>query len=100
MLSHAAVFAMSDRGPIVNVSSIAGFIALAPTPQPILGSRSFAESLTDEFASAYIIVSALCQGCTRSEFHQCTATKSQDIINCMWLQNDSLVRDYFRGCRK
>lgn len=73
-LTHGAVAAMRPRrrGWILNVSSVAGFLP-SPNAATYAATKafvtSFSESLAGELGGDGIVLTALCPGLTRSEFH-------------------------------
>lgn len=100
-LAHAAVPAMlaertDGRAPagIINVSSVAGFF-------PMAGGATYAaskayvtalsEALAAEFTDRGVVVTALCPGFTRTEFHQRAGIDTGGITDRLWLDADSLV---------
>ena len=95
VLSHAAATAMRERGrgAIINVSSVAGFMASGTYSAAKSYVTVFSESLASELAGSGVTVTALCPGFTRTEFHERAGIKGHGIPDFMWLQADSLVRD-------
>ncbi|HSP36178.1 MAG TPA: SDR family NAD(P)-dependent oxidoreductase [Frankiaceae bacterium] len=100
-LAHAAVSAMltdggngGQGGGIINVSSVAGFF-------PTAGGATYAaskayvtalsEGLASEFTDRGVVVTALCPGFTRTEFHQRAGIETAGIADRMWLDADQLV---------
>jgi short-subunit dehydrogenase len=96
-LAHAAVPAMlaDGGGGIINVSSVAGFF-------PMAGGATYAaskayvtalsEALASEFTDRGVVVTALCPGFTRTEFHQRAGIETSGIADRLWLDADDLVR--------
>ncbi len=74
-LSHAALQAATARGRgwLLNVSSVAGFVP-APDAAVYAATKafvtSFSDALAQEAALSGVVVTALCPGLTRSEFHE------------------------------
>ena len=95
-LAHAALPAMlaDGGGGIINVSSVAGFF-------PMAGGATYAaskayvtalsEALASEFTDRGVVVTALCPGFTRTEFHERAGIATSGIADRMWLDADELV---------
>jgi short-subunit dehydrogenase len=92
-LMHVALPAMKERnsGIVINVSSVAGFIAGGAYSASKAYLTVLSESLSTELSSTNIKVSALCPGFTRTEFHQRGRMKMAGLPNFMWLNSDVLV---------
>ncbi|NNG38782.1 SDR family oxidoreductase [Flexivirga sp. ID2601S] len=95
VLSHAAATAMRERGhgAIINVSSVAGFLASGTYSAAKSYVTVFSESLAGELKGSGVTVTALCPGFTRTEFHDRAGIKGQGAPDFMWLQADSLVKE-------
>ena len=92
-LMHVALPAMKERnsGVVINVSSVASFIAGGAYSASKAYLTVLSESLSTELSATNIIVSALCPGFTRTEFHQRGRMKMAGLPNFMWLNSDVLV---------
>ncbi|MEP6598476.1 MAG: SDR family oxidoreductase [Actinomycetota bacterium] len=95
-LTHASVRAMQSRGRglIINVSSVASFV---PRGSNATYSASkawvtmFSEALAVQVAGSGVIVSALCPGFTRTEFHERAEADMSAVPGWMWLDADAVV---------
>jgi short-subunit dehydrogenase len=92
-LMHTAIPGMKQRnsGTIINVSSVASFIAGGTYSAAKSYLTVLSESLNTELASSGVKVSALCPGFTRTEFHQRGRMKMKGLPGFMWLNSDKLV---------
>ena len=92
-LMHTAIPRMKQRnsGTIINVSSVAGFIAGGTYSASKSYLTVLSESLNTELASSGVKVSALCPGFTRTEFHERGRMKMGGLPKFMWLNSDKLV---------
>ena len=92
-LMHIVLPAMKERnsGIVINVSSVASFIAGGAYSASKAYLTVLSESLSTELSATNIKVSALCPGFTRTEFHQRGRMKMAGLPNFMWLNSDFLV---------
>jgi short-subunit dehydrogenase len=92
-LMHTALPGMKERnkGVIINVSSVAGFIAGGTYSASKSYLTVLSESLHTELAGTNIKISALCPGFTRTEFHQRGRMSMKGLPSFMWLDSDKLV---------
>jgi short-subunit dehydrogenase len=92
-LMHVALPAMKERnsGVVINVSSVASFIAGGAYSASKAYLTVLSESISTELSATNIKVSALCPGFTRTEFHQRGRMKMAGLPNFMWLNSDVLV---------
>ena len=92
-LMHVALPLMKQRnkGVIINVSSVAGFIAGGTYSAAKSYLTVLSESLHTELADTNIKISALCPGFTRTEFHQRGRMSMKGLPSFMWLDSDKLV---------
>ena len=92
-LMHGVLPGMKQRnkGVVINVSSVAGYIAGGSYSAAKSYLTVISESLHTELADTNIKVSALCPGFTRTEFHQRGRMSMKGLPNFMWLNSDKLV---------
>jgi len=92
-LMHTVIPGMKLRnsGIIINVSSVASFIAGGTYSASKSYLTVLSESLNTELASSGVKVSALCPGFTRTEFHERGRMKMGGLPRFMWLNSDKLV---------
>ena len=92
-LMHVALPGMKvrEKGVIVNISSVASFIAGGSYSAAKSYLTVLSESLHTELAGTKIHVSALCPGFTRTEFHQRGRMSMKGLPAFMWLDADRLV---------
>ena len=80
-----------DKGIIINVSSVAGFIAGGSYSASKSYLTVLSESLNTELIRTKVRISALCPGFTRTEFHQRGQMSMKGLPRFMWLNADKLV---------
>ncbi len=92
-LMHVALPLMKQRnkGVVINVSSVAGYIAGGSYSAAKSYLTVISESLHTELAGTNIKISALCPGFTRTEFHQRGRMSMKGLPSFMWLDSDKLV---------
>jgi short-subunit dehydrogenase len=92
-LMHGVLPGMKQRnkGVVINVSSVAGYIAGGSYSAAKSYLTVITESLHTELANTNIKVSALCPGFTRTEFHQRGRMSMKGLPGFMWLNSDKLV---------
>ena len=101
-LAHAAGATMAGRGRggILNVSSVAGYM---PTPQSATygASKAFvtslSESLHTELGPQGVVVTCLCPGLTRTEFHQRANYDASMYPPAVWQTAESVAAAGLRG---
>jgi short-subunit dehydrogenase len=101
-LTHRVLPQMKLRnaGVIVNVASVAGFIAGGAYSAMKSYLTVLTESLHADLASTNIKVSALCPGFTRTEFHQRAGMKMNALPNIMWRDSDRLVEKAWKDANR
>ena len=100
-LMHVVIPKMKERGSgtIINVSSVASFIAGGTYSASKSYLTVLSESLNTELTGSGVKVSALCPGFTRTEFHQRGRMKMSGLPNFMWLNSDALVAQSWKDAQ-
>lgn len=101
-LMHVALPPMKARnkGIVINVSSVAGFIAGGTYSASKSYLTILSESLNTELLGTKVKISALCPGFTRTEFHQRGRMSMKGLPNFMWLNADKLVAKAWMDAQK
>jgi short-subunit dehydrogenase len=101
-LMHVALPLMKQRnnGVVINVSSVAGYIAGGTYSASKSYLTVLSESLHTELSGTNVKVSALCPGFTRTEFHQRGKMSMKGLPNFMWLTSDYLVEQSWKDAMK
>jgi short-subunit dehydrogenase len=103
-LCHAALPGMvaRNRGYIVNVSSVAGFMQ-GPYNVSYCATKAWMNSFTEGLVlemrtiGADVRVQALCPGFTRTEFHQAMGLSRDFAPASWWMDADEVVEAAFAG---
>ncbi len=92
-LMHSALPIMKERnsGIIINVSSVAGWIAGGTYSAAKSYLTVLSESLHTELRATNVNVLALCPGFTHTEFHERGKMRMQALPRFMWLEADHVV---------
>jgi short-subunit dehydrogenase len=100
-LMHVILPGMKERksGTIINVSSVAGFIAGGTYSAAKSYLTVLSESLNTELKGTGVIVSALCPGFTRTEFHKRGRMRMKGLPSFMWLNADKLVAQSWKDAQ-
>jgi len=100
-LMHIVLPGMKERnsGTVINVSSVASFIAGGAYSASKAYLTVLSESLHTELSATKIKVSALCPGFTRTEFHQRGRMKMAGLPEFMWLNSDRLVAQSWKDAQ-
>lgn len=101
-LMHVALPLMKERnkGVIINVSSVAGYIAGGSYSASKSYLTVLSESLHTELAATGVKISALCPGFTRTEFHQRGKMSMKGLPEFLWLDADRLVEQSWSDALK
>jgi len=101
-LAHVAatMMARAGRGGILNVSSMAGFMA-APGSATYAASKAFVTSLSEamhaELEPAGVNVTALCPGFTRTEFQDRASYDTSNLPDFVWQTASEVATAGLRG---
>jgi short-subunit dehydrogenase len=100
-LMHVILPGMKERksGTIINVSSVAGFIAGGTYSAAKSYLTVLSESLSADLKGSGVKVSALCPGFTRTEFHKRARMKMKGLPSFMWLNADKLVAQSWKDAQ-
>jgi len=92
-LMHVVLPQMKVRnsGTVINVSSVASFIAGGTYSASKSYLTVLSESLHTELRGTDVKMSALCPGFTRTEFHERGRMRMKGVPEFMWLNSDQLV---------
>ena len=101
-LMHVVLPQMKARnsGTIINVSSVASFIAGGTYSASKSYLTVLSESLHTELRGSNVKISALCPGFTRTEFHERGRMKMKGLPEFMWLDSDQLVARSWSDAQK
>lgn len=99
---HAVLPAMRERnsGTIINVSSVAGWIAGGSYSAAKSYLTVLSESLHTELKNTNVKVHALCPGFTRTEFHQRGRMKMNGLPEFLWLDAGEVVAHAWQSSQR
>ena len=99
---HAVLPAMRERnsGTIINVSSVAGWIAGGSYSAAKSYLTVLSESLHTELKNTNVKVHALCPGFTRTEFHQRGRMKMNGLPEFLWLDAGKVVAHAWQSSQR
>jgi hypothetical protein len=80
-----------DRGGVINVSSVAGWMTSGTYSSAKAWVTSFSEALAVTNKKSNVHAMALCPGYTRTEFQSRAGMETETIPNWMWLDADMVV---------
>ena len=80
-----------DRGGIVNVSSVAGFVAMGSYSAIKAWVTTFSEGLAIELAPHGVVVTAVCPGFTHTQFHDRAEMNMSRLPEAAWLDASEVV---------
>jgi len=97
-LTHAVLPQMVARGSgfVINVSSIAGWIAGGTYSAAKSWTTVFTESLAQELVGTGVRVTAACPGFIHTEFHERAGIDVTGLPEFMWLEPTQVVEQSFR----
>lgn len=95
VLSHTAARAMRERGSgrIINVSSVASFIAGSSYSAAKSYVTVLTEALSVALAGSGVTATALCPGFVHTEFHERAEMGMDYLPDVAWVPVDKLVRE-------
>jgi hypothetical protein len=101
-LSHAAVPGMVERGTgsIINVGSVAAWIAGGTYSAAKAWCTVFSESLDRELSGTGVHVTVVAPGFTHTEFHQRAEMDMQGLPEFMWLDSDAVAAAGLKAVRR
>jgi short-subunit dehydrogenase len=101
-LTHTVIPQMKARnsGSIINVSSVAGWIAGGTYSASKSYLTVLSESLHTEMSATGVKISALCPGFTRTEFHERGRMRMNGLPEFMWLSSDRVALDAWKENQK
>ena len=101
-LMHAVLPIMRARnsGTVINVSSVAGWIAGGTYSASKSYLTVLSESLHTELQGTGVHVTSLCPGFTRTEFHERGRMKMDSLPAFMWLTSEDVVAKAWSDSQK
>ncbi len=102
ILGGAAGRAMKTRGHgrIINVASLAAYIAQGPYSAIKAWVLAYSEGLAGELHGTGVTVTALCPGWVRTEFHERAAIRTSAIPERVWVDADRVARESLRDAER
>ena len=96
---HAAGRAMRERGSgrIINVSSVASFIANGSYSAHKAFVTVFSEALAGQLAGTGVTVTAVCPGFTHTEFHERARMRLSKLPEALWMDADDVAAQALDG---
>jgi len=101
-LMHTVLPQMKERnsGSVINVSSVAGWIAGGTYSASKSYLTVLSESIHTEMSGTAVKISALCPGFTRTEFHERGRMRMNGLPEFMWLTSDRVVSEAWQENQK
>lgn len=101
-LMHTVLPQMKERnsGSVINVSSVAGWIAGGTYSASKSYLTVLSESIHTEMSGTAVKISALCPGFTRTEFHERGRMRMNGLPEFMWLSSDRVVAQAWKENQK
>jgi short-subunit dehydrogenase len=101
-ITHAALPGQvkRNRGGVINVSSVAGWLSSGTYSAAKSWVTTFSEALATQLRGSNVHVMALCPGYTRTEFHERAQMETSTIPGWMWLDVDAVVAKALRDFAK
>jgi short-subunit dehydrogenase len=102
VLSHAAARAMKQRGrgAIVNVASVAAFVAMGTYSATKSWVVVFSEALSRELSGTGVSATAVCPGFVHTEFHQRASLNMSRLPEWGWIDAEQVVREGLAGAAR
>ena len=102
ILGGAAGRAMKarGRGRIVNISSLASWIAQGGYSPVKAFVRSYSEGLAAELHGTGVTVTAVCPGWVRTEFHERAGIRTSAIPGFIWVDADRMVAESLKDIER
>ena len=93
-LTHSAIKNMEKLGGgiVINVSSVAAFMAGSTYCSAKSWLTVFSESLHSELTSKNIKIHSICPGFTRTEFHERCKQDVSGVPNIFWLKSEKIAK--------
>jgi uncharacterized protein len=100
-LTHAVLPGMvqRDRGTVINVSSVAGWVPTGTYAAAKSWVTVFTEGLGAELSGSAVTATAVCPGFTHTEFHQRAHIDVKFLPEWAWLDARRVARDGLRDAR-
>lgn len=101
-LTHAAIKSMEklNKGYIINVSSVAAYMAGSTYCAAKSWLTVFTESIYSELKSKGIQIHAICPGFTNTEFHSRCNQDVSGVPDFIWLTPDKVAVSAWNSVRK
>lgn len=100
-LTYSVIKPMENigRGFIVNISSVAAFMAGSTYCSAKVWLNVFTESIYSELKSKGISIHAICPGFTKTEFHSRCAQDVSRVPDIVWLSPDEVAATAWKAVR-